>query len=165
MTAIAAQLTIRHPGCMGKGIQLFPGNQSCLGAAGLLCIQRRPISPHDACYRRTDDIATDLQFKCTQNRIIEKGAALYDDMLAQTVSVRRANHLIHDIFHNAVRQSRRNIFNPCAFPLSLLDGRVHKNSAPRAKIDGMLSQKPQLCKLSRSVAHGTGIGFDKGAAA
>ena len=95
----------------------------------LCCIECSTIGAHDARNFRTDHILAEFHFKSTQYGIIEKCAALHDDMMTKLCGVCAAYDLIQRIFHDAHGKTGGDIFDGCTVLLRLLDGAVHENRA------------------------------------
>ena len=150
---------------MCKVFQLIQRNQR----AGLFlvrhCVQGCTIRAHQAGNHRTGDISANFHFKRAQNRIIQEGTALYNDVLAEIVRRMRTNDFIQCVLDNTDRQTGRDGVNACAVLLRLLDRRVHKYGAARAEVNRMLCKQTQAAKFFDAVSHRARKGLNKRAAA
>ena len=127
--------------------------------------QSRTESPHQSGNGGAGDIAADFQLKAAQHGIVQEGAALHHDILAQIIGTGCTDYLIDGIFHNGNRQSRGNILHRRPVLLSLFDRRIHKHCAARAQVCRSLGKQPQLGKGGNVISHGFGKRLNKASAA
>ena len=81
-------------GLVGEVCKLLRADERGLLRAVCHRVQCRTVGAHQTGDRRTGDIASDLHLERAQNRVVEEGAALYDDVLAEVVRRMRADNLI-----------------------------------------------------------------------
>ena len=115
-------------------------------------MQCRPVSPHQSGNGRTDHIGLYLPLKRAQNRIVQKGSALYNDVLTQLFGCIRANDLIQRIFHHADRKACGNVADGSAVFLRLLDRRIHEHSTTGTKVDRVLCEQSEFRKFLGSIS-------------
>ncbi len=128
-------------------------------------MQSRTESTHKLRYLRTDNIMPYLKLKAPEHRIVKECPALSYDVLPQIRCRVGTDYLIYCVLYHAYGKSCRDVLHGCSVLLRLLDGRVHKNCAARAEIDGRFCEKTELCKVLDIMSHRVREGFYKRAAA
>ena len=163
MAVVGAAVADRCLGGVFKLFQILRRNEPAgFKAHGM---QGRAVGAHEACDHRTDDLRPQLQLKGPQHRVIEEGAALHHHMAAQLLGGVGPDDLVDGVFHHADGQAGGDILHRGALLLGLLHGGVHKHRAAAAQIHRRPALQAPFGKLRYPIAHGTGKGFDKGAAA
>ena len=120
-----------------EGVQ--PGRiQQCAGRARLVVSaggQRRAVGAHQPRDVGTDDLGAGEQFEGSQHRVVEEGAALHDDLLAELGGVLELDHLVERVADDRVRQPGGDVADVGALLLRLLHRRVHEHRAAAAEVD------------------------------
>ena len=128
-------------------------------------IERRAVCAHHARDRGAHDIGAELVFKGAEHRVVEKRAALHHDGRTEIFGGIGADDLVNGVLDDADRQPCRNVGDRRAVLLRLLDRRVHEDRAARTEIDRRAALQPLAGEVLHAVAHRTGKGLNKGAAA
>ena len=152
-------------GRIRKVFQLFFGDDAAFPADILLCVQCRAERAHQPRDARAHDLFARFYFKRAQNGVVQKGAALHEDVVAEFVRRFGADNFINGVFDDGRGKPRGDIFHARAFLLRLLDGAVHEHRAAAAELHGMFGKKPQLGKLFNFHAHRFGERLNERAAA
>ena len=162
---VGAQTAGDGLGCVGKLLKRGGAEQSGGIQLGVTGGESRAERTHQSGDGGSGHIAAQLLFKRAEHSIVQEGAALDHDVLAQVISGDGANDLVNGIFYDGNRETCRDILYTGPVLLRLLDTGVHKHGAAGTQIDRMLGQQAQLREISDVVAQSFGKGFNEGAAA
>ena len=160
-TVVGAELTGGGPGLMGEGGQGLGGQQGGLGQTGVLGGQGRAIGPHHAGDGGAGDLPANLQLEGAQHRVVEKGAALDHNVLAQIIGAGGPNDLVDGVLYHGDGQPRGDVLHRGPVLLGLLDRGVHKDRAPGPQVHRMPGEQPHLGEVGNGVAQGLGEGFNE----
>ncbi len=127
--------------------------------------QRRAERAHDARNVGTRDLRAGDALERAQYGLVEKRAALHDDMRAELARVGELDDLIKGIFDDGVGKTGGDIGDACALLLRLLDVGVHKHRAARTEVHGGPGEERLARELLRRHAEGVGEVFKERAAA
>ena len=149
LTAVVTALTGNALDGICKALHLLVGENAriTLVLLHLLGVKRRAVSTHHSCDVGTNDLYSDLLLKCAKNRVVEERAALNHYSLSKLLCRVNSYNLIKRVLNYANRKSGRDIFNGNALLLRLLDRGVHKYRTSRSQINGIVSEKTEICKL------------------
>ena len=146
---------------MGEGGQSLSGQQGGLGQTGVLGGQGRAIGPHHAGDGGAGDLPANLQLEGAQHRVVEKGAALDHNVLAQIIGAGGPNDLVDGVLYHGDGQPRGDVLHRGPVLLGLLDRGVHKDRAPGPQVHRMPGEQPHLGEVGNGVAQGLGEGFNE----
>ncbi len=88
--------------------------------AGIAGIKRCTERTHEAGDRRPGHLASQLALERSEDRIVEKRSALYDDVLSEFFGRVNAKHFVQRVFDDALRQTGRNVLDSGTVLLRLL---------------------------------------------
>jgi len=156
-------------GLVGEVSQLVGSDNarlfSLVSRSHFLGVKSSAECAHKSCDCGTDNIPADLLLESSQNCVVKECTALNNDILAQLVCGICTDNLVNSVLDDRRGKSCGDILNSSAVLLSLLYGAVHENGAAGTKVNRVLGEKSQTCKLGYLVAHCLSKGLDKGAAA
>ena len=103
-------------GGMGEVFQLFKGEDGRFLLPLCLAVEGGAKGPHQPRDVRADDIPADFPLKASQHRVVEEGAPLDNDVLAQFVGGVGADDLIDGVFDDARGRGRPRCRRPTRRP-------------------------------------------------
>ena len=152
---VGTAFALSHGRCKFQGIDLFNREHGGLVMFGFMESlsgdQGGAKGTHDTGDIRTDGFTACNFFKASQDGIVIKGSALYDDLMSQFGGIRYLDHLKQCIFNDRVGQTGRDIRHRGPFLLRLFYFGVHENGTTGTKIDWMLGKQSCLCKILYTV--------------
>ena len=156
-----------HPArrMIGEIFQLRLADDGAPALHVLLGVQRGAERAHQPRDARAHDLFARFQLEGTQHRVVQEGAALHEDVLAQLVRRFGADDLVDRVFHDGGGEPRGDVLHGRALLLRLFDGAVHEHRAAAAQLNGMFREQPELGKFVDLHAHRPGEGLDEGTAA
>ena len=131
----------------------------------LLGIERGAERAHQPRDGGADDLFARLLFKGAQHGVVQEGAALHDDVLAELFGRPRADDFIDRVLDDGGREPRRNILDGRALLLRLLDRAVHEHRAARTELNGVPRKQPEAGEFFDLHPHRLCERLDEGAAA
>ena len=138
------------------------GGHAVVGGPGA---QGRAEAAHKTGDVGTHHLTAGEQLEGPQHRVIEEGAALDRDPLAELVGVLELDDLVQGVAHHRIGQARTDLPHGGRLALGLLDRGVHEHRAAAAQIHRPLGVQGGLGELTDLQAHGPGEGLQEGAAA
>ena len=162
---VGAQLAGGGLGLVGEGGQGLGREEGGALQSSLLGGQGSSVGPHDAGDGGAGDLPPDLPLEGAEDRIVEKGAPLDHDVLAQVVGVGRPDHLIDGVAHHRDGQACGDVLHRGPVLLGLLHRGVHEHGAPGTQVHRVLGQKAHFGEVSDVVSQGLGKGLHEGTAA
>ena len=123
------------------------------------------IRAHEARDVGAHNLAAGEQLEGAQHRVIEEGAALDDDALAQVRGLLELDDLVEGVAHDGVGQAGADVAHVRAFLLRLLDGGVHEHRAAGAQVHGGFGFHGHAREGTHVGAHRLREGLQEGAAA
>ena len=105
-----------------------------------LCDQGSSEGSHDTGNVGTDCFTVCNLFKASQDCIIVKGSALYNDLFTKLGCIGYLDNLEKGIFDNRVGKSSGDIRYGCAFFLCLFYLGIHKYGTTGTKVDRMFGK-------------------------
>ncbi len=148
-----------------QGIKAQEGLVFGMFVVALAGEQRNADRPHQAGVRRPDDLAAGVFFQRAQHGVVFKGAALYDDAVAQRVEVGQPDDLGKDVLDDGAAEPGHDVLGALAVALFGDDAAVHEHRAAAAQHSGLAGSKGRIGDLPGGNAQRSGEVFEKGAAA
>ena len=115
--------------------------------AALAGDERRPKGAHESGDIRSDRLPAQKLLEGPQHCVIEEGAALDHDAVAELGGVLQADYLEQGVFDDGNGNARRDVPDIGAFFLHLLDFRIHEYCAAGAKIHRFPSGQAETGEL------------------
>ncbi|CED90575.1 Hypothetical protein AAM4_0743 [Actinomyces succiniciruminis] len=166
LAVVLAQLAHRGLGGEAEAGQLGQAHQRAGDAVvGLVGGQGGAEAAHEAGDVGADDLAPGEQLEGAQHGVVEEGAALNADALAQLGGVAQLDDLVQGVAHHRVGQSGADVAGGGVLLLGLLDRGVHEHGAAAAQVHGTVRGQRGGGELLDGLAHGLGEGLQEGAAA
>ena len=162
---VGAQAAGGGLGGVGELLQGLGGEHRALLQVQVPGGQGRAEGPHDAGDGGAGHVPAQLLLKGPEDRVVEEGAALDHDVLAQVVGGGRPDDLVDGVFHDGDGQAGGDLLHAGPVLLGLLHAGVHKHGAAGTQVHRLLGEQAQLGKVGDGVAQGLGEGLDEGAAA
>ena len=120
------------------------------------------VRAHETGDVRAGDLAFGEQFESAQHGIVEEGAALDDDRVAERVGVTQFDDLVQCVAHDRIAQAGGDVLDGGALFLRLFDGGVHEHGATRAQIYRMCGVQGFLREFLDAQPHGLGESLQEG---
>ena len=137
---------------IGERREFVLGDEGGFARRSLLGVERAAESSHKSRNSGTYNVASELLLERAEHCVIEEGAALHDDVLAELVRRICSYYLINGVLDYGRGQSCGDVLDGRAVLLRLLYGAVHEDGAARAEVDGVLGEETELREFGDIVA-------------
>ena len=106
--------------------------------------ERHSVSTHETRYIGADDVLSQKLFKSTQNSIIVKRSALYNNMFSQIGGSTETDYFVQCIFNDRIAKARGDIGDINSVFLGFPDTGIHENRTTGTEVCRMLCHKCHL---------------------
>ena len=167
LAVVLAQHAVVAVGLHGETVELATVSQPHTGRfPGVepgTCREGSSVGPHETGLGGTNHLPSGEQFEGTQHGVVEEGAPLHDDLVAELGRIGELDDLVQRIAHHGVAQSGGNVGGGGPLLLRLLDRGVHEHGAATAQIDRVLGVQAHRGETADVGVHTGGKGLQEGA--